>query len=158
VGASYSWLRETTNFDYYNIIADSLVIGNVSETEIQVQTYSPIRNNNIESRISYGGITVGVMRKINLFRVEQSIFFEGRYNRVITHSHHTLDRDHQFSPNPNQLFVKTGLERCFKIHPKYLLSVAPFAQYSLGSIYERESLYSLRAIQFGVDVGVIVLK
>jgi hypothetical protein len=156
IGLSWNRLRETTDYGYFNIIADSTEIKQVTATSIEVNVFLKDRRNVVTNSVDYLGLSIGLMRKVTILHEEYRALFEVQVNRKMFSKYTTLDLHQRFTATGTQAFIKGGVEKTYSLNEKIKLTITPFFKHSLGSIYSSESVYSLRAVQIGLDIGFLL--
>lgn len=158
ITAGFSWnmLREHTGYNYYNIIADSVEVKNIAGKSIEVNGYSKVRSNDVTNTLHYFGVHVGLIQQVTFLRRERSILLALHVNRQVAATHHTQNADHRFTVNDMRVALRAGLENRVALSPYHVLTLTPFLEQSFGSVYTGESVYTLRPIQLGLDVGLVL--
>ncbi|MBT1686769.1 hypothetical protein [Dawidia soli] len=155
-GISWNMLREHTDYNYYNIIADSVEVQQIAGKSIEVNAYSKVRRNDVTNTLHYLGVHVGLVQQVTFLRHERNILLALHVNRQVAATNRTQHADHRFTVNDMRIAVRAGLENRITLSPDYTLTLTPFLEQSFGSVYSEESVYTLRPVQVGLDVGLIL--
>ena len=155
-GISWNMLQEHTDYNYYNIIADSVEVQQIADKSIEVNAYSKVRRNDVTNTLHYLGVHVGVIQQVTFLRHERNILLGLHVNRQVAATNRTLNAGHRFTVNDMRIALRVGLENRFVLSPHHTLTLTPFLEQSFGSVYSEESVYTLRPIQVGVDVGLVL--
>jgi hypothetical protein len=155
-GMSWSMLREHTDYNYYNIISDSVEVRNITGKAIEVKGYSKVRTNGVTNTLYYLGVHVGVIQQVRFLHRERNILLGFHVNRQLAATHRTQNADHHFTVNAMRASLHLGLEHRVALSPHHVLTFTPFIEQSFGSVYSKESVYTLQPIQLGLDVGLVL--
>jgi hypothetical protein len=155
-GISWNMLREHTEYNYYNIIADSVEVQHIADKSIEVNAYSKVRRNDVTNTLHYLGVQVGVIQHVTFLRHERNILLALHVNRQVAATNRTLRAGHRFTVNDMRIALRAGMENRFALSRHHTLTLTPFLEQSFGSVYSEESVYTLRPIQVGLDVGLVL--
>jgi hypothetical protein len=155
-GISWNMLQEHTDYNYYNIIADSVEVQHIADKSIEVNAYSKVRRNDVTNTLHYLGVQVGVIQQVTFLKHERNILLALHVNRQMAATNRTLNAGHRFTVNDLRIALRAGLENRFALSQHHTLTLTPFLEQSFGSVYSEESVYTLRPIQVGLDVGLVL--
>ncbi|MCD9015545.1 hypothetical protein [Parachryseolinea silvisoli] len=155
-GISWNMLQEHTDYNYYNIIADSVEVQHIADKSIEVNAYSSVRRNDVTNTLHYLGVQVGVIQQVMFLRHERNILLALHVNRQVAVTNRTLHAGHRFTVNDMRIALRAGLENRVMLSQHHVLTLTPFLEQSFGSVYSEESVYTLRPIQVGLDVGLVL--
>jgi hypothetical protein len=154
-GISWNMLQEHTDYNYYNIIADSVEVQHIADKSIEVNAYSKVRRNDVTNTLHYLSVQVGMIQQVTFLRHERNILLALHVNRQVAATNRTLNAGHRFTVNDLRIALRVGMENRFVLSQHHTLTLTPFLEQSFGSVYSEESVYTLRPIQVGLDVGLM---
>lgn len=155
-GISWNMLQEHTDYNYYNIIADSVEVQHIADKSIEVNAYSRVRRNDVTNTLHYLGVHLGVIQQVTFLRHERNILLALHVNRQVAATNRTLNAGHRFAVNDLRIALRAGLENRVVLSRHHVLTLTPFLEQSFGSVYSEKSVYTLRPIQVGLDVGLVL--
>jgi len=142
-------------YNYYEVLADSTIIQQISAKSIEVNTYFSTRSNEIRTTLHQVGLNVGLLRKIRVLRSEHTVLLEAGLYQKIYSSTRSNQPDHQVSVQPTLFSVKAGVEKTVMIGG-WQFAVTPYVQRYVGSLYTGESVFRMHPVQFGLDLGILL--
>jgi hypothetical protein len=155
-GISWDMLQEHTDYNYYNIIADSVEVQHIADKSIEVNAYSKVRRNDVTNTLHYLGVQLGIIQQVTFLKHERNILLALHVNRQMAATNRTLNAGHRFTVNDLRIALRAGMENRFVLSHHHTLTLTPFLEQSFGSVYSEESVYTLRPIQVGLDVGLVL--
>jgi hypothetical protein len=155
--AGVSWSRWQTyiGYNYYDVVADSVEVKQVTANSIEVSTYFRTRTNDIRTTVQQVGLSVGVLRQVQLLQRSHAVLLEASLYQKIYASTRSNPAGHTAQVRPMHLAIKAGVERTIDIG-NWRFTVTPYVQRYLGSFYTAESVFQFSPLQVGLDVGMLL--
>jgi len=154
-GVSWSRWQAYIGYNYYDVVADSVAVQQITANSIEVNTYFTKRSNEIHSTVQQVGLSVGVLQKIRVLQRSHTILLEASLYQKIYTATQTGEVGHNASVRSLHFAIKTGVEKTVDIGA-WRFTLTPYIQRYLGSLYTADSLFQFSPIQAGLDVGLLL--
>jgi len=155
--AGVSWSQWQTNIDYkyYDVVADSVEVQQVTSNTLEVKTFFAKHTNEIHTTLQQMGLSVGVLQKVKVLRREHRVLLEANLYQKIYTASHSGEPGHNISVQAMSFAVKAGVEKAVDIGAWHF-TLTPYVQHYLSSVYTSESVFQFKPLQVGLDLGVLL--
>jgi hypothetical protein len=155
--AGLSWSRWQTyiGYNYYDVVADSVEVKQVTANSIEVSTYFRTRTNDIRTTVQQVGLSVGVLRQVQVLQRSHAVLLEASLYQKIYTSTRSNPAGHTAQVRPTHLAIRAGVERTIDIG-NWRFTLTPYVQRYMGSLYTSESVFQFNPLQVGLDVGMLL--
>jgi hypothetical protein len=154
-GLSWSRWRTYIGYNYYDVVADSMAVQQITANSIEVNTYFMKRGNEISTTVQQVGLSVGVLRKVRVLRRSHTVLLEANLYQKIYATSQSARSGHNVEVRPMHFAIKAGVEKTVDIGA-WRFTLTPYIQRYLGSLYTAESVFLFSPLQVGLDVGMLL--
>lgn len=156
-GVSWHMIRDYTDYRYFNILAEDVEVASVGTYSFEVITHAGIRNNEAYNTLHYVGGKIGLLQKMRMLKRERRLLATLTVGRKAATSFQVSDEQAgRFMTNDMMTTLSLGLENSVRINSEWEMTITPFVEQSLNSVYISPSVYELTPFQIGVNVGVLI--
>ncbi|UII30343.1 hypothetical protein LVD17_18795 [Fulvivirga ulvae] len=154
-GITWQMINEYSNYNFYNIIADSVEVTQVQDDSFDVITYSNEANNEVHNTVQYAGLSLGVIQRVKFLRREYNLTAGVSLLKSISHKYSENEYRHTFDAKSTLISVRGGLEKVVSLTPYWSFTVTPYVEQTFSSIYTN-STYRLSPLKIGLDIGLLI--
>lgn len=155
-GVSWSRWQTSASYRYYDVVADSVVVKQITSSSIEVSTFFGQRSNEVRTTLHQVGLSVGVLQRVRILRHAHTVLLDFNLHQKIYSSTCSGQAGHGVEVYPTRFSVRAGVEKTVDIDGRWRLTLAPYVQRYLGSLYTPGSLFQFDPLQVGLDVGVLI--
>lgn len=154
-GITWQMINEYSNYNFYNIIADSLEVTQVQDDSFDVIAYSNEANNEVHNTLQYAGLSLGIIQRVKFLRREYNLTAGVSLLKSMSHSYSENEYWHTFNAKSTLISVRGGLEKTVPLTPYWSVTVTPYVEQTFSSIYTN-STYRLSPLKIGLDIGLLI--
>lgn len=154
-GLSWSRWQADIGYNYYDVVADSVAVQQITNNSIEVSTYFTKRSNEIRSTVQQVGLSVGVLQKVKVLQRQHTILLEANLYQRIFDKVSSDKAAHRVSTRPVHFALKAGVEKTMDIGA-WRFTITPYVQRYFGSLYTPDSIFQFTPLQLGLDLGLLL--